>query len=63
MSGISPRLSALIRQAHAYEVQRWIGKRMEGKTLRLSEPVSDLFYCRKCPRRVTVTIAAPLSWV
>jgi hypothetical protein len=51
------------RQMHAYELVQLIGKKADGRALPLFTPIAGLMWCRKCKRRETVTIFAPVEWV
>ena len=51
-----------IRQMHAFTVMQMISTKVLARTLRLFTPIPDIFFCRRCMKRVTVTIRAPLTW-
>lgn len=50
------------KQMHAYQLVQLIGKKADGRSLRLATPIPDLMWCRKCRKRTTVMIVAPLNW-
>jgi hypothetical protein len=51
------------RQLHAFKLVQQIGNKADGRALPLFEPIKDLFYCRRCKKRVTAAIIAPLDYI
>ena len=49
------------RQLHAFTLIQQIGKKADARALPLFTPIKDLFYCRRCRKRVTAIITAPLE--
>jgi len=51
------------RQLHAFRLVQQIGDKADGRSLPLFSRIKNLFYCKRCRRRVTATIIAPIGHV
>ncbi len=50
------------KQMHAYQLVQLIGKKADGRSLRLATAIPDLMWCKRCRKRTTVMFLAPLQW-
>jgi len=52
-----------IRQLHAFRLVQQVGGKADGRNLPLSTRIENLFFCRRCGKRVPTIIVAPLDSV